>query len=123
MTPARPAQMDDLWRKAGGGTPLFSPARFALLLETAPEIAAPKTCGDCAGRAPHSCWFAAVGAVVVASRKRKPARPVPGQMPLFDEAEAVNPAPLTHVPANPARGRTAKHMPQAGTSQLPERTR
>jgi hypothetical protein len=118
--------MDELWRRAGGGTPLYSPERFAVLLNTAPGISAPKTCGDCTGRAPHNCWFAAVGAAVAASRARKRTRkPVPVPDALFTVTEAeMNPAPFQPVSTSPACGRTAKHMPQAGAPASPrERTR
>lgn len=126
-----PARMDDLWRRAGGGTSRYSQACFAALLDAAPRLSAPESCGGCAGRAPHNCWFAAVGAVVVASRRRKRApKTAPDQIALFPAdirhgqrntaLATMNPASPVSVPAC---GPSAKNAPQAGRPAIRERTR
>lgn len=82
---------DDLWRQAGGGTSRYSQARFNALADADPDLSAPALCDDCpGGRAPHNCWFAAVGAAVTGSRKpRRAARAVRRQPSLFDDQETA----------------------------------
>jgi hypothetical protein len=128
--------MDDLWRQAGGGTPRYSQARFAALLHAAPGLSAPESCGGCTGRAPHNCWFAAVGVAVAASRRRKRApKAAPGQIALFPPADichgqrntalaTVNQSiPVSVRLSVPTCGHSAKNAPQAGTPAIRERTR
>jgi hypothetical protein len=84
--PVRPPVID-LWREAGGGTSGFDPARFDASLRREHWKAVERCADDCGGRMPHLCWWAALGAVVTASRvKRRSVKAPAGHEVLFGDA-------------------------------------